>query len=193
MKKIPYGISDFKLLKTENYFFIDKTGYIPKIENFTSRYLMFLRPRRFGKSLLIAMLEAYYDVYFKDEFEAIFKDTYILNNRTKEASSYMVLGFDFSAVDIYNVNESFKHLLQLKIESFVEKYSLEIEFTVDNPISMLNDVFDYTKKHHINLYILIDEYDNFANRLFLNNREDYLDIVTQKTAPFKPLNSFLLP
>jgi len=185
MKKIPYGISDFKRLKIEDYFFVDKTDYIEKIESESSSYLMFLRPRRFGKSLLIAILEAYYDTYFKDEFEAIFKDTYILNNRTKEASSYMVLGFDFSAVDIFDVNESFKHLLQLKIESFVQRYNLDIKFTLDNPIAMLNNVFDYTKKHHLNLYILIDEYDNFANRLFLNSRDDYLNIVTQKTAPFK--------
>jgi hypothetical protein len=185
MKKIPYGLSDFKRLKTENYFFIDKTRYLEIIENYNSNYLMFLRPRRFGKSLFIAILEAYYDIYFKDEFEEIFKDTYILNNQTKEASSYIVLTLDFSAVDIFNVNESFKHLLQIKIESFVDKYKLDINFKLDNPISMLNDIFDYSKKKHLNLYILIDEYDNFANRLFLNNREDYLNIVTQKTAPFK--------
>jgi len=185
MKKIPYGISDFKRLKTEDYFFIDKTDYIPKIENHTSAYLMFLRPRRFGKSLLIAMLEAYYDIYFKDEFEAIFKDTYIINNKTKEASSYMVLGFDFSAVDVFNVDESFKHLLGLKIRGFSRRYSLDIEFKSDNPISMLNDIFDYTQEKHLNLYIQIDEYDNFANRLFLNSREDYLNIVSKKTAPFK--------
>jgi hypothetical protein len=91
MKKIPYGISDFKLLKTEDYFFLDKTPYIEILENYSSKYLIFLCPRRFGKSLFIAILEAYYDTYFKDEFEAIFKDTYILNNRTKEASSYMIL------------------------------------------------------------------------------------------------------
>jgi hypothetical protein len=71
------------------------------------------------------------------------------------------------------------------MESFVDKYKLDINFKLDNPISMLNDIFDYSKKNHLNLYILIDEYDNFANRLFLNNREDYLNIVTKKTAPFK--------
>ena len=187
MKKIPYGISDFKLLKTEDYYFIDKTDYIPKIENYTSRYLMFLRPRRFGKSLLIAMLEAYYDTAFKDEFEIIFKDTYILNNRTKEASSYMILRFDFSAVDIFNVNESFKNLLKLKMGSFIKKYKIEIdsELKIDNPIDILNTILEYIQEKHLNLYILIDEYDNFANRLFLNSREDYMDIVTQKTAPFK--------
>jgi hypothetical protein len=184
MKKIPYGESDFRKIKLENFYYIDKTHFIPKIEMMPS-FLFFIRPRRFGKSLFLNMLAFYYDIYYKDEFEEIFQETYILNNRTKEVSSYMVLTLDFSAVDIFNVNESFKHLLQIKIESFVDKYKLDINFKLDNPISMLNDIFDYSKKNHLNLYILIDEYDNFANRLFLNNREDYLNIVTKKTAPFK--------
>ena len=184
MKKIPYGISDFKLLKKEDYYFIDKTDYIEKIEEY-GRYLMFLRPRRFGKSLFIAILETYYDSYFKDEFDDIFKDTYILNHKTKEASSYMVLRFDFSAVNIESVEYSFKHLLQLRLQSFVDRYSLDISFIDDAPITMLNTIFEYISKHNLNLYILIDEYDNFANKLLLNNREDYLNIVSKKTASFK--------
>ena len=184
MKKIPYGISDFKLLKKEDYYFIDKTDYIEKIEKY-GRYLMFLRPRRFGKSLLIAILEAYYDIYFKDEFDDIFKDTYIINHKTKEASSYLVLRFDFSAIDIYDVEESFRYDVQVTLRSFIEKYNLDIKFHRDSPISMFKDIFDYIKKHKLNLYLLIDEYDNFANKLLLNNREDYLNIVSQKTASFK--------
>ncbi|SFV66988.1 FIG00896785: hypothetical protein [hydrothermal vent metagenome] len=185
MKKIPYGISDFKLLKTEDYFFIDKTDYIPKLENHNSRYLMFLRPRRFGKSLLIAILEAYYDIYFKEEFETIFKDTYILNNRTKEASSYMVLRFDFSAIDIYDVEESFRYDLQITLKSFVDRYNLDIQFDNKNPISMFKKIFSYILKHNLKLYVLIDEYDNFANKLLLNSKDDYLNIVSKKTALFK--------
>ncbi|NEW59850.1 AAA family ATPase [Sulfurovum sp. bin170] len=185
MKKIPYGISNFKLLKEEDYFFIDKTDYIPKLEAYGSRYLIFLRPRRFGKSLWIAILEAYYDLYFKDEFNTIFKDTYILNHKTKEASSYLVLRFDFSAIDIYDVEKSFRYVLQLKLESFVERYNLDIKFKNDNPISMFNKIFDYILKRQLKLYILIDEYDNFANKLLLNNKEDYLNIVSKKTASFK--------
>ncbi len=185
MKKIPYGISDFKRLKTENFYFVDKTHYIEKLENFPSSFMMFLRPRRFGKSLFVAILEAYYDIYFKDEFEAIFKDTYILNHKTKEASSYMVLRFDFSIVDIYDVEETFRYILKLTLKSFVRRYDLDIKFKDENPISMFADIFDYVKEHNINLYIMIDEYDNFANKLFLNNKEDYLNIVTKKTAPFK--------
>ena len=185
MKKIPYGISDFKRLKTENFYFVDKTHYIEKLENFPSSFMMFLRPRRFGKSLFVAILEAYYDIYFKDEFEAIFKDTYILNNKTKEASSYMVLRFDFSAVDIYNVEKSFRNILQLRLNNFVNRYSLDITFKDDSPISMLNTIFDYIVQRDLDLYIMIDEYDNFANKLFLNSQEDYLNIVSKKTAPFK--------
>ncbi|SFV57315.1 Conserved protein [hydrothermal vent metagenome] len=184
MKKIPYGISDFKRLKIEDYFFIDKTDYIPKIENYSSAYLMFLRPRRFGKSLLIAILEAYYDIYFKEEFEAIFKDTYILNNRTKEASSYMVLRFDFSAIDIYNVEESFRGYLLRHTNAFIERYNLDIEKT-DSPIDLLDAIFVYMKKKNLKFYLLIDEYDNFANKLLLNSRDDYLNIVSKKTALFK--------
>jgi len=183
MKKIPYGISDFKLLKTEDYYFIDKTDYIEKIENH-GRYLMFLRPRRFGKSLLIAILEAYYDSYFKSEFDDIFKDTYIKEHRTKEASSYMVLRFDFSAIDIYSVEESFRSYLLRHMGIFIRRYKLNIKM-LENPIDLLDSIFGYMKEHRLQFYLLIDEYDNFANKLLLNNRDDYLNIVSKKTASFK--------
>jgi len=183
MKKIPYGISDFKLLKTENYYFIDKTNYIEKIEEY-GRYLMFLRPRRFGKSLLIAILEAYYDIYFRSEFDDIFADTYILEHKTKEVSSYMVLRFDFSAIDIYDVEESFRGYLLRHLGIFIRRYKLDIEM-LDNPINLLDAIFGYMKEHGLQFYLLIDEYDNFANKLLLNNRNDYLNIVSKKTASFK--------
>ena len=191
MKKIPYGISDFVRLKTENFYFIDKTDYIPLIEESSSSYLMFLRPRRFGKSLLIAILEAYYDIHFKNEFDEIFGDTYIIDHKTKEASSYMVLRFDFSAIDISDVEKSFRQHLVLKMDSFVDKYKLDINFEDKSPISMLNKIFDYIQKHNHKLYLLIDEYDNFANKLLLNSQNEYLNIVSQKTASFKQLFTVL--
>jgi hypothetical protein len=86
MKKIPYGESDFRKIKLENFYYIDKTHFIPKIEMMPS-FLFFIRPRRFGKSLFLNMLAFYYDKYYENEFEEAFEDTYILNNRTKEASS----------------------------------------------------------------------------------------------------------
>ena len=68
--KLPYGLSDFKRVKEENWYYIDKTNFIEKIENEQS-FLFFLRPRRFGKSLTISMLEYYYDINYKDEFDKI--------------------------------------------------------------------------------------------------------------------------
>jgi len=190
MKKIPYGISDFVRLKTENFYFVDKTKYIEQIENYSSSFLMFLRPRRFGKSLLIAILEAYYDTHYKDEFDEIFKDTYILNNKTPEASSYMVLRFDFSAIDISDTEESFKSYLLRHTIYFIDKYGLDIEKS-KNPIDLMDAIFTYVKSNNLKLYLLIDEYDNFANKLLLNSQNDYLNIVSQKTAYFKQFFTIL--
>ena len=67
LKKIPYGLSDYKDIKENNYYFVDKTKYIEKLEDANERYIMFLRPRRFGKSLFIAILEGYYDTYYKKD------------------------------------------------------------------------------------------------------------------------------
>ena len=84
LKKIPYGISDFKFIQENNYYFLDKTIYIEKLEELNERHVMFLRPRRFGKSLFIAILEAYYSKRYEKDFNNIFKDTYIGKNPTKE-------------------------------------------------------------------------------------------------------------
>ncbi|MBL0708240.1 MAG: AAA family ATPase [Sulfurimonas sp.] len=106
LKKLPYGLSDFKRVKTENYYYIDKTKYIQKLED-DANFLFFLRPRRFGKSLTIAMLCAYYDIYFKDEFDEIFQDTYILEHPTPLKNSFYILRFDFSEIDITDYERSF--------------------------------------------------------------------------------------
>ena len=90
-KKIPYGLSDYKLIKSENYYFVDRTKYIQKLEDLNERYIMFLRPRRFGKSLFLAVLEGYYDTYYKKDFDLMFGDTYIGANLTPKASSYLIM------------------------------------------------------------------------------------------------------
>ena len=184
MKKIPYGIADFKAVKTENYYFVDKTKFIEKLEKLNERYVMFLRPRRFGKSLFIAVLEAYYDKYYKDDFNLLFGDTYIGKNITKKANSYLIMRFDFSGIDINDVENSFSKYLLESLKSFVEKYKLNITIE-DNPIVLFNKIFEYMKKNKLELYLLIDEYDNFANKLLLQNKTNYYDIVSDKTAIFK--------
>ena len=184
IKKIPYGLSDYKRIKEENYYFVDKSKFIEKLENLNERFVMFLRPRRFGKSLFVALLEAYYDKHYKKDFELLFGDTYIGKNLTPKASSYLIMRFDFSSIDISNVENSFQDYIFTIMKGFIFKYDLKVDI-VDNPINLFNRIFEYLKENSLELYLLIDEYDNFANKLLLLDRDNYLNIVSKKTASFK--------
>ncbi|MEA1955563.1 MAG: AAA family ATPase, partial [Campylobacterota bacterium] len=132
-KKLPYGISDFKTIQEDNFYYIDKTQYIEKLE-MMPRYLFFIRPRRFGKSLLLSMLAYYYDLKYKDRFQEVFKNTYISKHPTKEANSYHVLRFDFSAVDSENPRDSMNSYCNSRLNIFVKKYNIDLVFE-DNFIS----------------------------------------------------------
>ena len=107
LKKILYGVSDYARIRKENGWFIDRTGFIRELEN--TAFAMFLRPRRFGKSLLISILQSYYDVNYNSRFEELFAGTDIGKNPTDERGSYLVLSFNFSAVskDVEKVQASF--------------------------------------------------------------------------------------
>jgi len=96
-KNLPSGISDFKLLRESNFYFVDKTPYIKKIER-AGNFLFLLRPRRFGKSLFLSMLQMYYDIKERDNFEHYFAGTWIADNPTENRGKYLVLKFDFSKV-----------------------------------------------------------------------------------------------
>jgi hypothetical protein len=181
MKKIPYGESDFRKIKLENFYYIDKTHFIPKIEMMPS-FLFFIRPRRFGKSLFLNMLAFYYDIYYKDEFEEIFQETYILNNRTKEASSYHILKFDFSAVSTKgDIDENFSGYCNIRIEHFLKKYSFDIKIDKTRPAhENLNYIFSELKLVNASVYVMIDEYDNFINNLLMHSQSDYKKLVSSK-------------
>ncbi|NEW61314.1 AAA family ATPase [Sulfurovum sp. bin170] len=190
MKKLPYGKSNFKDIKTKGYYYIDKTNFIQKIED-SSDFLFFLRPRRFGKSLLISMLEAYYDIYYRDEFNEIFKDTYILKNPTPLKSSFYIMKFDFSGVNVTDYQNSFRVNLLDTIDSFLEKYEIERSFRDENPINRLHNLFQYFTLNRLSLYILIDEYDSFVNKLLVNDTESYKDIVSTNEALYKDFFTIL--
>jgi len=185
MKKIPYGIADYKDIQEKNYYFIDKTKFIEKLENLNERYLIFLRPRRFGKSLFISMLHYYYDKHYKDDFKTLYGDTYIGKNPTKEVNKYLIMRFNFSGIDVNDVENDFRYYLKLILRSFSEKYKLNIKFENDNPISMFKIIFEHLTKNRLELMVLIDEYDNFANKLLLREKTEYLGLVSEKTASFK--------
>ncbi len=175
LKRLPYGISNYKTIAQENYIYIDKTPYIERIENYHSPYLFFLRPRRFGKSLFVSLLQHYYDINEKDNFEALFKDTYIGQNPTKERNSYYVLKFNFSGVSTdtkEQLEESFINIIRLAFKDFIKRYDLAYDYIIketDKNVSAANILEDFFTdiKYKIDkpIYVLIDEYDHFANEL----------------------------
>ena len=175
MKRLPYGISNYKTIVQENYIYIDKTTYIEKIENYHSPFLFFLRPRRFGKSLFVSLLQHYYDKNEKDNFDVLFKDTYIGRNPTKGRNGYYILNFDFSGVTTgtkEQLEESFINITRLAFKDFIKRYSLTYDYIIketDKNASAANILEDFFTdiKHKINkpVYVLIDEYDHFANEL----------------------------
>ena len=116
MKALPYGISDFPRIMRKNYYYVDKSRYIEMIERQPS-YLFLIRPRRFGKSLFLAMLETYYSIDYADSFEEIFGELYIGKHPTEEHNKYMVLRFNFSAISskLEDVERSFFSIIPIFI------------------------------------------------------------------------------
>ena len=191
MKKIPYWISSFDKIKSENYYFVYKTKYIEVIEEMGSPYLFFLRPRRFGKSLFISMLEHYYDINGADQFERLFGDTYIGQNSTPLRNSYPVLRFNFSMVKTQGTIEQLKHGFCLNVwvalDGFISKYKTrygldeEISKKIENQIDP-GDMWlvfqSEMKRKHVSFYLIIDEYDNFANNVLIEYNEEIYRKIT---------------
>ena len=121
---IPYGISSFSELRQSNGYFVDRTHLIPVLEQL--RYQLFLRPRRFGKSLLLSMLRCYYDVRLADRFDDLFGGTWIHDHSTDDRGKYLILRFDFSKVSGATVEElqaNFEEYCQNVLDSFLEQYA----------------------------------------------------------------------
>nr|VFK79810.1 MAG: Predicted AAA-ATPase [Candidatus Kentron sp. SD] len=175
--KFPYGISDFDSLITEQYHYVDRTNHIPLIEE-AGKQLLFLRPRRFGKSLLLSMLENYYDLNKAGRFEELFGHLAIGKNPTPEHNRYFVLKWDFSEVspmgDGEEIRRNLYDYLNTRISDFRD-YHREIvgeSLQVDpqNALSSFHSLLAATRQAGHPLYLLIDEYDNFANELMMGRR-----------------------
>ena len=95
---IPYGMMNFVAIREDNYYYVDKTRFIEKIEN-SNRYFFFFRPRRFGKSLTMSMLRHYYDINTADKFERLYGDLYIGKNPTPNRNKYLVMNLNFAVVN----------------------------------------------------------------------------------------------
>jgi hypothetical protein len=173
LKQIPYGVTDFNDFRVKNLYYVDKTRFIRNIEK-KGNFLFLIRPRRFGKSLFLAILEAYYDIDYKDRFDFFFKDSDIYRNPTREKNSYLVFKLNFSAVNpnVSMVEGSFLHYIKESAISFVTKYGKLLDIDIKeaktgfdsqkNASDVMITLLRYCKGPKKKLYIFIDEYDNFA-------------------------------
>jgi hypothetical protein len=189
IKQIPYGVSDFKKFRESNNYFVDKTWYLRDIEKKGS-YLFLIRPRRFGKSLFLSIMESYYDIAYKDQFDHLFIGTDIHQKPTGEKNNYMIFKLNFSSVNakISMVEDAFLTCIKNSAYDFVTKYNkyLEIDiskaemaFNSKKSASEVMDTFlNYCLRKEPKLYVIIDEYDNFANTILSDHGEHEFQKIT---------------
>ena len=172
-KQVPYGIASFKQVRSENKYLVDKTMYFERMER-AGNFLFLVRPRRFGKSLFLNMLEAYYDINEKDNFPELFKGLYVADHPTENRNRFQVLHLDFSRVgsDVEKLRNNFSDYLISCCESFVNKYASFYPQGFEDDIlrgksgmDMLNRLNFAAHAAGCPLYLIVDEYDNFTNNV----------------------------
>ena len=179
-KRLPYGVADYTWIKSQNNYCTDKTMFIPKMEE-AGYFLYLIRPRRFGKSVFLTMLQAYYDIEKKDSFHTTFKDTWIESHPTEGLGKYQVLYFDFSraAAGPGTLEENFNLYCNSVLDGFIKKYAAyyDEDFNLEEYLGFsgasykLNALNSYSKRKGTQLYLIIDEYDNFTNNILSEEGE----------------------
>ncbi len=173
--KIPYGESNFKTIQTGGYVYIDKTRYISQLEE-VGKYIFLLRPRRFGKSLFLSMLEHYYDVAFRDEFDSLFGELHIGQHPTPLRNSYPVLFMDFSGIDTDGghgaILQRFSSKLEMHLQTFLRRYDYPDSYQAairdkHSPADKMQQFVELLGDHKF--LLLIDEYDHFANSILADD------------------------
>ena len=168
--RIPYGEADFRRIRRNRWLYVDKTRFLRRLEE--ERYAFLIRPRRFGKSLWASVLENYYDRFWADGFEATFAGTDIGQDPTGEQSRYVTLRFDFSTVNdkLETLEREFETYCLIELRGTLERHpdlfpeaALQRILAPPSIATKLAELFRYAGDHDIPLYVLIDEYDNFAN------------------------------
>ncbi|MBQ9586541.1 MAG: AAA family ATPase [Bacteroidales bacterium] len=192
-KLIPYGVSDFRAIRNGNKYYCDKTMYLPRMEE-TADFLFLIRPRRFGKSLFMSMMEYYYDINRKDDFESLFGGLWIADHPTELRGQFEVLKLDFSQVggNIDNLYDNFNRYMCIALDVYAESYAdrypegfidkVKSYGTYDGKIGYINRVsnrFGHKK------YLIIDEYDNFTNNVLNEKGEAVYHALTHASGFYR--------
>lgn len=195
-RKVPYGVMNYEELVRECYF-VDNTAYIHELESVKTP--VFLRPKRFGKSVWCSVLAHYYDVNLKDRFTELFGETDIGRNPTPLANSFLVLRFNFSTIEVGTLAEierNFFEHVKRSVGSFVRQYESLADWSAvsraENPADMIDAVRGVVRDNGLPpIYVIVDEYDNFTNELVVSNRDaEYDAICGHDNAGGLPRDSF---
>ena len=172
-KLLPYGMMNFEDIRLDNYYYVAKTSFIPLIEQ-SDRFFFFIRPRRFGKSLTLNMLQHYYDVRTKDKFDSLFGDLYIGKHPTKDRNSYLVIKLNFSGItgELHNYRKSLDEHCRIVFDYFCDVYADYLPEGIkekmaekDGVVSQFEYLFTECARVNQKIYLFIDEYDHFTNTI----------------------------
>ena len=172
-KRIPYGMMNFAVIRRDDCYYVDKTHFIPIIEN-ADKFFFFNRPRRFGKSLTVSMLQHYYDIAAKDKFDALFGDLYIGKHPTSDRNSYLVLYLNFSGIvgELHNYRKGLDAHCQTMFDYFCDIYADYLPQGIkekldekEGAVEQFEYLFTECNKTNQRIYLFIDEYDHFTNAI----------------------------
>ena len=172
-KRIPYGMMNFAVIRRDDCYYVDKTRFIPMIEE-ADKFFFFIRPRRFGKSLTVNMLQHYYDILAKDKFEALFSDLYIGKHPTRDRNSYLVLYLNFSGIvgELHNYRKGLDAHCQTMFDYFCDIYADYLPKGIkeeldkkEGAVEQFEYLFTECNKTNQRIYLFIDEYDHFTNAI----------------------------
>lgn len=172
-KRIPYGMMNFAVIRRDDCYYVDKTRFIPIIED-ADKFFFFNRPRRFGKSLTVSMLQHYYDIAAKDKFDALFGDLYIGKHPTSDRNSYLVLYLNFSGIvgELHNYRKGLDAHCQTMFDYFCDIYADYLPQGIkekldekEGAVEQFEYLFTECNKTNQRIYLFIDEYDHFTNAI----------------------------
>ena len=194
-KRIPYGISSFKQVREEGLYLVDKSMFFEQLE-LAGNFFYIVRPRRFGKSLFLNMLEAYYDINEKDNFDKLFHGLYVADHPTGNRNKYLVMHLDFSQIqgdvgliaenlNIYLTNQC--NLFALKYKQFYPAELTQLLQQATTGSSKLNLIGNLSRQLGIRLYLIVDEYDNFTNDVLNTKGQQAYHELTHGTGIYREL------
>lgn len=193
IKQVPYGVSDFMTVRERNLYYVDKTMYLSLLEQQPDN-LFYIRPRRFGKSLFISMLQAYYDKAMTDRFDSLFGGLWVHEHPTSLRGRYQMLYLDFSRVggDIEQLSARFNDYCSLMLDDFMHTYrddypeeTVKAFFETRQMADKLDLIRNSAVRLRIPLYLIIDEYDNFTNIVLNEKGEEVYHAITHASGFYR--------